>query len=61
MIAGETHKICDVTNDMKAFRLESEKYGVVHDYDERHIQAATVLTVSLNDGKTWIDIPFIES
>lgn len=60
-INGEMHKISSVIKSLAAFRIEKEKFGVVNDYDERHIQSATVLTVSLNNGESWLDIPFYQA
>lgn len=54
---GKTFAISSVLRDMKSFRVEEEKFGVVHDYTLVDVESAQVLTVSLNDGESWIDLP----
>lgn len=59
-INGKEHTIISVTKDKKAFRVEAEKFGVVHDYTAPYIEEAPSLSVSVNEGETWIDIPFLK-
>jgi len=58
VVINEKNEIISyVRADKKAFRVKSEENGpVVRDYDMQHIQSASSLTVSYDEGKTWRDL-----
>lgn len=59
VINGQHMTISSVVADMKSFRVQEEVNGpVVNNYNERHIEQADTLTVSFNEGATWVNIPF---
>ncbi len=60
-INGVEETILSVSANGESFRIASEQNNpVVNNYNEYHIQSAQVLTVSFNDGNSWIDRPFYE-
>lgn len=56
-ITGREREIDTVTKDLQRIRLVDEKYSIVNEYAINEVESAPVLTISLNDGKSWIDIP----
>jgi len=62
VINGVKDSICYVASNGKSFRVKSEEMAsVVHEYDHRHIEEALTLTISVNSGRTWINIPFAQA
>ena len=61
-MVGKKFTISSVTKDLTSFRVKEESHGpVVTDYNMLSIEAAEVVTVSLNGGEAWIDIPIYKA